>query len=122
MHRVGFLSRCNLLPRDFKLHNASKATKDAFSANVVSLLQAGCFFGSLAAAPIGDRLGRRIALGLGAIAFLVGSIMQTASAGSKAVMFVGRAIGGLVSNLALYIVTPNGNSIPWVLVLATDFA
>lgn len=79
------------------MEGASDAVQNAFSANIVSLLQAGCFFGSLAAAPTGDRLGRRLALGLGAIAFIIGSIMQTASAGNKAVMFVGRAIGGLVS-------------------------
>jgi MFS family permease len=61
------------------------------------LLQAGCFFGALAAAPLGDKLGRRIALALGAISFIVGSIMQFASAGSKPLMFVGRVLGGIVS-------------------------
>ena len=83
--------------KDFGLDGASVSVKDAFSANIVSLLQAGCFFGSLIAAPVGDKLGRRLALGLGDIAFIVGSIMQTASAGNKAMMFVGRAIGGVVS-------------------------
>ncbi|KAJ5110147.1 hypothetical protein N7532_002792 [Penicillium argentinense] len=92
---IGTSLELSSFQRDFKLDDASESTKDAFSANIVSLLQAGCFFGSLAAAPIGDRLGRRIALGLGAVAFLAGSIMQTASAGFKAVMFVGRVIGGL---------------------------
>lgn len=82
--------------RDFGLDGASDSEKNSFSANIVSLLQAGCFFGSLAAAPVGDKLGRRLALGLGAIAFIVGSTMQTASAGNKPVMFVGRAIGGIV--------------------------
>ncbi|KAJ5115380.1 hypothetical protein NUU61_001139 [Penicillium alfredii] len=81
--------------RDFGLIDASESVKDAFSANIVSLLQAGCFFGSLAAAPVGDKLGRRLALGLGALAFMTGSIMQVASSGIQAVMFVGRVIGGV---------------------------
>ena len=63
----------------------------------MSLLQAGCFFGALAAAPVGDKLGRRLALAIGAVAFIVGSIMQTVSAGNKDIMFVGRVIGGVVS-------------------------
>ncbi|KAJ6109483.1 sugar transporter [Penicillium sp. IBT 16267x] len=81
--------------KDFGLDGASQSVQNAFSANIVSLLQAGCFFGALAAAPVGDKLGRRLALAIGAIAFIVGSIMQTVSAGNKSVMFVGRAIGGV---------------------------
>ncbi|KAJ5677230.1 sugar transporter, partial [Penicillium maclennaniae] len=81
--------------RDFGLEGASEAVRNSFSANIVSLLQAGCFFGSLAAAPVSDKLGRRLGLALGAIAFIAGSIMQTASAGNKPVMFVGRVIGGV---------------------------
>ncbi|KAJ5127267.1 sugar transporter [Penicillium atrosanguineum] len=81
--------------RDFGLDHASEAVQNSFSANIVSFLQAGCFFCSLAAAPVGDKLGRRLALVLGAISFMTGSIMQTASAGSKPVMYTGRAIGGV---------------------------
>lgn len=83
--------------RDFGLLNASEATSDGFSANIVSLLQAGCFFGSLAVAPLGDRYGRKISLIIAGILFCIGSLMQTVSYGLVAVMFVGRAIGGLVS-------------------------
>lgn len=81
--------------RDFGLTHASEATADAFSANIVSLLQAGCFFGSLAAAPIGDKLGRKPALMIAGIAFCIGSLMQTVSFGHEAVIFVGRVVGGL---------------------------
>lgn len=87
--------------RDFGLHGASESTKNAFSANIVSLLQAGCFFGSLGAAPVGDKLGRRTALALGAVVFLAGSVAQTASAGNKALMFFGRVIGGIVRDTNL---------------------
>jgi MFS family permease len=82
---------------DFGLLHASQSTSDAFSANIVSLLQAGCFVGSLAVAPIGDRYGRRIALIIAGVLFCIGSLMQTVSFGNVAAMFIGRAIGGLVS-------------------------
>jgi MFS family permease len=82
-------------PRDFGLNGASQSTLDAFSANIVSLLQAGCFFGCLIAAPMGDKLGRKISLIITGVVFEAGSVMQVASAGNTAVMFLGRAIGGL---------------------------
>lgn len=84
--------------RDFGLKGASVKTTDAFAANIVSLLQAGCFFGSLLAAPLGDKLGRRITLMITGIVFSAGSLCQVLSFGSTTAMFVGRAIGGLVSN------------------------
>lgn len=83
---------------DFGLTDADDATLDAFSANIVSLLQAGCFFGSLAVAPLGDKYGRKPALIVAGIVFCIGSLMQTVSSGIVAVMFVGRAVGGLVGN------------------------
>ncbi|KAI5196085.1 hypothetical protein AUEXF2481DRAFT_454884 [Aureobasidium subglaciale EXF-2481] len=90
--------------KDFGLAHASVSTKDAFSANIVSLLQAGCFFGSLAVAPLGDRLGRKPALLIAGILFCIGSLMQTVSFGRVAPMFLGRAIGGLGVGLASGIV------------------
>lgn len=81
----------------FGLADAPQGESDAFSANIVSLLQAGCFFGSLAAAPLGDRLGRKAALMIAGVAFCIGSLMQTVSQGIVGLMFAGRAIGGLVS-------------------------
>lgn len=93
---LGIAHTTNLF-RDFDLIGASQSAQNAFSANIVSLLQAGCFFGALAAAPLGDKLGRRIALALGAISFIVGSIMQVALAGSKPLMFVGKVLDGMLS-------------------------
>ena len=46
---------------------------------------------------MGDRLGRRWALIISGVVFSIGSLMQTVAFGLTAVMFVGRAIGGLVS-------------------------
>lgn len=88
--------------KDFGLAHASTSTKDAFSANIVSLLQAGCFFGSLAVAPLGDRFGRRPALLIAGVVFCIGSLMQTVSFGHVAPMYIGRAIGGLVSTFVLF--------------------
>ena len=82
--------------RDFGLIGADEATVNAFQANIVSLLQAGCFFGSLAAAPLGDKVGRKISLIITGGVFCVGSAMQVAAMGNTGVMFAGRAIGGLV--------------------------
>ncbi|KAG9656104.1 general substrate transporter, partial [Aureobasidium melanogenum] len=86
--------------KDFGLTHASASAKDAFSANIVSLLQAGCFFGSLAVAPLGDRFGRKPALIVAGLIFCAGSLMQTVSFGHIAAMYVGRAIGGLGVGLA----------------------
>jgi MFS family permease len=83
--------------KDFHLTHASQAEKDAFSANIISLLQAGCFFGALAVAPVGDKWGRRPSLFFAGILFCIGSLMQTVSFGRVWAMFLGRAIGGLVS-------------------------
>lgn len=89
----------NNLHRDFGLKNAHVDQLDAFAANIVSLLQAGCFFGSLAAAPLGDKYGRKITLMITGLVFIIGSLMQVVSSENTAAMFFGRAIGGLVSCL-----------------------
>jgi predicted MFS family arabinose efflux permease len=49
----------------------------AQSAQVVSMLSAGTFFGSLLAAPIGDRLGRRLSLIIAVGVFAFGVLLQT---------------------------------------------
>jgi MFS family permease len=82
--------------KDFHLTHASQSEKDDFSANIVSLLQAGCFFGALAVAPLGDKFGRKSSLFVAGILFCIGSLMQTVSFGHVWAMFLGRAIGGLV--------------------------
>jgi MFS family permease len=94
---------------DFGLKGASQSTLDAFSANIVSLLQAGCFFGSLAAAPLGDKYGRKITLILTGVIFNIGSIMQVASMGNTPAIFTGRAIGGLVRTLCNLVCSSDAN-------------
>jgi SP family sugar:H+ symporter-like MFS transporter len=51
----------------------------AQSSLIVSILSAGTFFGALFAAPLGDFIGRRIALIVTVLVFCFGVILQTAS-------------------------------------------
>jgi hypothetical protein len=46
---------------------------------------------------MGDKLGSKMSLVIIGIVFEAGPVMQVASQGTTAVMFVGRAIGGPVS-------------------------
>lgn len=76
------------------------------SAEVVSILSAGTFFGALSAAPLGDWAGRRLGLISSSLVFTFGVILQVAS--SRLPLFVaGRFFAGygvgLVSALSMLI-------------------
>jgi predicted MFS family arabinose efflux permease len=49
----------------------------AQSARIVSILSAGTFFGALLAAPLGDKLGRRLSLIIAVGIFSFGVLLQT---------------------------------------------
>lgn len=74
---------------------AEKKRTANLSANVVSVLQAGAFVGALAGAPLSDKFGRRIALGILAIIFMIGGIVQTVANGSLGAVYAGRVIAGV---------------------------
>ncbi|KAJ6187013.1 hypothetical protein N7519_001921 [Penicillium mononematosum] len=80
--------------RTYRLENISKVDAANLSANIVSTLQAGCFFGALAASPIAEKWGRRMALMGAAIVSIIGIAMQTAASGHIEVMYIGRLICG----------------------------
>ncbi|KAF5013377.1 hypothetical protein FDECE_624 [Fusarium decemcellulare] len=61
---------------------------------VVSVFTGGAFFGAASAAPLGDKLGRKWTILIGAVIFLLGGALQT-SAQNIAYMMAGRAISGL---------------------------
>jgi MFS family permease len=61
---------------------------------IVTMLQAGAFFGSLFGSLAADKLGRRLSIIMGGSVFLIGSVMQTASSGIMGVLLAGRVIGG----------------------------
>lgn len=76
----------------------NKSKSDNISANVVSVLQAGAFFGSLGSAPLSSKIGRIRTLLTFTIIFCVGAILTTiANAGSKglAEIYAGRVISGI---------------------------
>ncbi|KAL1658512.1 general substrate transporter [Schizophyllum commune] len=67
------------------------------SSNVVSVLQAGAFFGALGSAPLSSRFGRRSTLLLFSLVFVVGAILTVvANGGSKGLseIYAGRVISG----------------------------
>ncbi|KAJ5763962.1 hypothetical protein N7533_002643 [Penicillium manginii] len=64
------------------------------SANIVSTLQAGCFFGALVASPCADKWGRKKALIGAAVVGIIGVIMQTAASGHLEAMYIGRLVTG----------------------------
>ncbi|KAL2019954.1 hypothetical protein VTK56DRAFT_9046 [Thermocarpiscus australiensis] len=63
-------------------------------AAVVSVFTGGAFFGAAAAGPMGDRLGRRWTIMMGALVFCLGGALQT-GAQALSYLYSGRAIAGL---------------------------
>ncbi|KAJ5834369.1 General substrate transporter [Penicillium robsamsonii] len=80
--------------KTYGLENISKVAAANLSANIVSTLQAGCFFGALVASPIAEKWGRRMALIGAAVVAVLGIFMQTAASGHIEVMYIGRLITG----------------------------
>jgi MFS family permease len=61
---------------------------------VVSVFTGGAFFGAAAAGFMGDRLGRRWTILIGAVVFCLGGALQT-GAQTLSYLYAGRAIAGL---------------------------
>ena len=79
-----------------QLPTAAAEKADAnLGANIVSVMQAGAFFGALFAYPLADKFGRKPGLLVAALCALVGGLMQAAASGKLAVLYVGRVIEGL---------------------------
>ncbi|GJJ14444.1 hypothetical protein Clacol_008708 [Clathrus columnatus] len=78
--------------------HVSKKEVNNVSANVVSVLQAGAFFGALGSAPISSWLGRRYCNIIFSIIFAVGAVLQTVPDGvtrGLGYIYAGRVIAGL---------------------------
>ncbi|KAJ5717352.1 hypothetical protein N7488_002998 [Penicillium malachiteum] len=73
----------------------ASAKNSQVSSNVVSLLTAGCFFGSIFAAYINDRIGRRYSLMIFSLIFLVGAAMQVGAHHEIGLIYAGRVVAGL---------------------------
>ncbi|KAH8692377.1 general substrate transporter [Talaromyces proteolyticus] len=65
------------------------------SSNVVSLLTAGCFFGSIFAAFLNDRIGRRYSLMLFCLVFMLGAAIQVGAHHEIGMIYGGRVVAGL---------------------------
>ncbi|MCJ1307850.1 hypothetical protein MMC25_001498 [Agyrium rufum] len=81
-----------ILQKDFRYTKAQSVT---ISANAVSVLQGGAFFGCFMIFPIAARYGRRWSLVIASIIFELGCILQIINSHSIACFFVGRVISGL---------------------------
>ncbi|KAJ7625719.1 general substrate transporter [Roridomyces roridus] len=87
--------------KTFGLLNADGSTNvhrsNDVSSNVVSVLQAGAFFGALGSAPTSAKIGRRYTLLIFSVVFLVGAILTTVASGGHrglAEIYAGRVITG----------------------------
>ena len=72
----------------------SSAKNAHVSANVVSLLTAGAFFGAILAAYLNNKLGRRYTLMIYSVIFLIGAACQTGAHHNIGVIYGGRVIAG----------------------------
>ncbi|KAK2467591.1 hypothetical protein APHAL10511_000446 [Amanita phalloides] len=70
---------------------------NAISSNVVSVLQAGAFFGALGSAPISSYIGRKYTLIIFSLIFVVGAILTTIAVGPRGLgeIYAGRVISGV---------------------------
>lgn len=84
---------------DFGLPAGSSGFADSkvaeVSANVVSLLTAGCFFGSISAAFANERFGRRYSLMAYSVIFMLGASLQVGTPKEISYIYAGRVIAGL---------------------------
>ncbi|KAF7932121.1 uncharacterized protein EAE97_009142 [Botrytis byssoidea] len=81
---------------------------DFFKGTVVALYTLGCFFGALSCIKIGDTLGRKRTIMLGAAINIIGAILQSSSY-SLGQLIVGRLVSGLGFG-ALTATAPNWQS------------
>jgi len=92
---------------EFGLENESAAKLATISANIVSVYQAGSFFGAFAGYPIGYFLGRKWGLVLVGVVFCIGALIQCLASHKTGlgIMYAGRVIVGfcigIASNLAV---------------------
>ncbi|KAI1812570.1 MFS sugar transporter-like protein [Poronia punctata] len=80
---------------DYGLGDTTTVTSANLQANIVSVLQAGCFVGALAAFPLADLWGRKWCLVYASIFTLVGVVMQAAASGHLEPLYIGRFVAGL---------------------------
>lgn len=82
---------------EFHFNTLSTPALDLISANIVSLYQAGAFFGALFAYPVGHFWGRRNGLMVAALVFILGAGLTLGANGDRGLglIYAGRVLAGL---------------------------
>ncbi|KAH7884766.1 general substrate transporter [Phlebopus sp. FC_14] len=84
----------------FGVNHMSASAAANLNGNIVSILQAGCFFGAIFTGYFSGRFGRKLPLIVSGVIYIIGSIIQTiAGLGSSqsvglSVLYFGRFVGG----------------------------
>lgn len=65
--------------RDFSLLGGSDRRRDTLQGNIVSTFQAGTFFGALLTFPLAERFGRKKAVIMAILIFLIGGSIMVSS-------------------------------------------
>ncbi|KAI0474160.1 general substrate transporter [Xylariaceae sp. FL0804] len=92
---IGGVIELDAFIKSYGLGNEDSVASANLQGNIVSVLQAGCFVGALAAYPMTDAWGRRRCLVGAAMFTLSGVIMQAAASGYLQPLYIGRFIAGL---------------------------
>ncbi|KAF2663342.1 general substrate transporter [Microthyrium microscopicum] len=79
----------------YGLNGLNKVQLADLTANITSVLQAGCFIGCFIASWVADKWGRRTALVMNGLITTIGCIFQAAGNGNLAVMYIGRFVAGV---------------------------
>lgn len=82
---------------EFKFNDWDEAKQNLVTANIVSLYQAGAFFGALFAYPLGFYLGRKWGLVVTGVVFVLGSGLMLGANGEQGlgIMYAGRVLAGI---------------------------
>lgn len=81
--------------RDFGLASLTAAERSIVSANIVSVFQAGAFFGAMITYPSMETIGRKRTLQIIGFVFQISAILQTVATNQIGLIYAGRVIAGL---------------------------
>ncbi|BGO94004.1 hypothetical protein NBRC10512v2_002725 [Rhodotorula toruloides] len=87
---IGTALKLPAFQRDFNLSNDSSANAD-----IISVFQAGAFFGALGGYPLMENLGRKKTLVIAAVLFDIGCILQIAATHQLGLIYAGRVVVGV---------------------------
>lgn len=94
---IGTTLALDSFKNEFKFDTMSKPAQNLLSANIVSLYQAGAFFGAFFGYPLGHFWGRKIALLISALVFILGAGLMLGANGDRGLglIYAGRVLAGL---------------------------